>query len=184
MRLNTFFHSLFTTLSGFFVLLIVIVSLGIIYGTFSLRQMNIEARGFANITMLGLFADWNNRKFLTYTSSDLQKKLTDKQLQKINQVFTRLGELLNYHGASGGLFRSSISWWHVNPRYRVRASFQGGQFIAIITLIKQQGIWAIGRFEYKYVFFSIQRRTGSLKLVSSSKINLVEAKVFAQKLLP
>jgi len=152
-------------LRGFFILIIISLSLVSGYGTFSLQQMNIEAREFINRSMLGLFVDWNDRDFLTHTSNELQQKVTDEQLQKMNVVFTRLGELLNYHGAYGGLFRSSHNWWYINPRYKVHASFQGGYFIAIITLIKRQGKWIIGRFEYKYSFFSNERHAGSLKWV-------------------
>ncbi|MDM8559562.1 hypothetical protein [Candidatus Parabeggiatoa sp. HSG14] len=162
--MKTFFHRLFTTLSGFF-LLIIFASLGTIYGTFSLQQIHTEARGFTNITMLGLFVDWNNRVFLTHTSNELRKNLTEDQLYKIDKIFTQLKELLKYHGAKGGLFRSNTTWWHINPRYSVQGSFQGGQFMAIITLVKQQENWAIGRFEYKYVFFPIPRHVSSMKLV-------------------
>lgn len=165
MRLLTIFHSFLTTFSGFFILLIIFVSLGLGYGSFSLRQMNQDARRFVNTTMLGLFADWDNSHFLTYTSEELQEHITDDQLRKMGQVFTRLGELFNYHGARGGLFRSASSWWHVGARYKVQASFQGGQFIAVVTLIKQQGNWTIGRFDYQYVFLPMEKHSGSLRLV-------------------
>ncbi|EDN65637.1 hypothetical protein BGP_5237 [Beggiatoa sp. PS] len=82
----------------------------------------------------------------------------------MRNVFRHLGRLLNYHGAYGGLYRSSTSIWHINPRYKVLASFKGGRFVAIITLIKQQGKWVIGRFEYKYTFFSNKRYVGTLIL--------------------
>ena len=99
------------------------------------------------------------------TSKELQQQMTKMQINDFNTIFGQLGELLNYHGAYGGLFRSSTSIWHINPRYKVIASFQGGQFTAIITLIKRQGKWAIGRFEYKYTFFPNKRHSGSLKMV-------------------
>ncbi|RKZ90762.1 MAG: hypothetical protein DRR19_09140 [Candidatus Parabeggiatoa sp. nov. 1] len=165
MRFSILFHRLFKTLRGFLVLLIVSISLGAGYGIFGLRQMNIEARGFVNTTMLGLFANWDNSDFLIYTSDELQKNLTTDQLNQINGVFAHLGELLNYHGAKGGLFRTTTSWWRMNPRYKVLASFQGGQFVAVITLIRQQGNWVIGRFEYKYTFFPNRQHPGSLKWV-------------------
>ncbi|HEW99027.1 MAG TPA: hypothetical protein ENF37_10395 [Beggiatoa sp.] len=165
MRLNSLFHNLFTTRRGFVVLLFISITLGAGYGSFSLQQMNIEARGFVNTTMLGLLADWDESEFLIHASDDLRQQMTSEQLSKINVVFTCLGELLNYHGAKGGLFRSTAYWWHVSPRYKVLASFQGGQFVAVITLIKQQGNWVIGRFEYKYAYFPLQRHPGSLKMV-------------------
>ncbi len=158
-------NNLFTTLRSFFVLIIVSITLGVGYATFSLREMNIDARGFVNITMLGLLADWDDNDFLRHTSNDLRQNLKDEQLQKMNVVFTRLGDLLNYHGAYGGLFRSSNNWWYINPRYKVHGSFQGGYFVATITLIKQQGKWVIGRIRYKYSFFINDRNSGSLKLV-------------------
>jgi hypothetical protein len=55
----------------------------------------------------------------------------------------------------------------MNPRYTVVASFDGGEFVGMITLIKQNAQWSIGRFEYKYNFFPIQRDNSSLKLVGA-----------------
>jgi hypothetical protein len=165
MRLNTFFYNLFTTLRGFALLLIISITLGSTYGFFTLQQMNQETRQFVNTTILSLLADWDEKKFLTHTSKGLRQQLTDKRLHQINGVFIRMGELLNYHGAKGGLFRSSGLWWHVSPRYRVQASYQGGQLMVTITLIKQQGQWTIGRFEYQYAYFPIRRHPGSLKMV-------------------
>jgi hypothetical protein len=161
-------NNLFTTLRSFFLLIILSITLGVGYATFSLREINFEARGFINITMLGLFADWNESDFLMHISHELRKNMTDRQLQQMNGVFARLGKLLNYHGAYGGLFRSRKNWWYINPHYKVHASFQGGYFAATITLIKQQGKWAIGRIEYQYRFFPNKRDSASLKLASLS----------------
>jgi hypothetical protein len=163
--MHSVFHSFFSTLRGFLILLIVSITLGVGYALFSLQQMNVEARSFINTTMLSLFVDWNNDDFMTYTSRELRKNLTPKQLENINIVFIRLGQLLNYHGAQGGVFRSPRAWWELVARYKVRASFQGGQFVAVVTLIKQQGNWVIGRFEYQYAFFPKEPHHGSLKMV-------------------
>ncbi len=165
MRLKILFYNSFNTLSGFIILLILFVSIGTIYSTFSLQQMNIEVRRFVNKTMLDLLVDWDESKFLTYTSDELQQHLTDKQLRKMNLIFIHLGELLNYQGANGSVFRSMNSWWHTTARYKVLASFQGGQFMAIITLIKENGNWIIVKFDYQYAFFPNRRRLGSVKLV-------------------
>ncbi|MBE9561827.1 MAG: hypothetical protein IMF12_03025 [Proteobacteria bacterium] len=99
----------------------------------------------------------------------MQKKITTNKLQKINVVFTRLGKLLNYHGAYGGLFHSKSSWLHVVVCYQVSANFQGGKFAALVTLIKQRGDWTIAKFEYKYTFLPVERQLGSLKLVAISE---------------
>ena len=165
MHLNTVFHNLFTTLHGFLILLLVSISLVVGYALFSLEQMNLDARGFVNTTMLDLFVDWDNQDFMRYTSDELQQNLTKEQLENIHVVFIRLGELLNYHGAVGSVFQSSGAWWQLVARYKVQASFQGGQFVAIVTLIKQQGDWVIGRFEYQYAFFPQKPHHGSLKMV-------------------
>ncbi len=171
MHLNTFFRNSFVTINGFTILLIVLIFLGT--STLSLKQMNLQGREFVNLTMLSLLADWNTKKFLNYTSNELQQHLTAEQLDKMNSVFIRLGNLLNYYGAHGGLFISSTNSWHINPRYKVQASFQGGYFLAVIILIKQQGKWVIGRFDYKYSFFPNKRHIGSLKLVNGSPAQLV-----------
>jgi len=155
MRLNTFF----ITLISLTFLVIISISLGAI----NLRQMDKETREFINTTMLGLFVDWNNSEFLTYTSNEFRQNLTNEQLSKINLVFQRLGNLLNYHGAQGGVSRNND--WDISVRYKVHASFQNGQITAIITLIKWQEKWTIGRFEYQYAFFPNRRDEGSLKVV-------------------
>ncbi len=161
-----YFHSFFSSKTSFIILLIVSIGTGIGYSIFSLKQMHVETREFVNIAMLDLFSEWNEDEFLNYTSNRMQKKLTNAKLQEINVVFIRLGKLLNYHGAYGGLFRSKVSWLHVVVCYQVSANFQGGKFAALITLIKQHGKWVIGKFEYKYAFFPIKRQLGSLILVS------------------
>ncbi len=159
MHLNTFFHNLFT------IFLIVLIFLGTGYSSLRLKQMSLEGREFVNLTMLNLLVDWDTKTFLNHSSSELQQHLTAEQLDKMNSVFTRLGNLLNYYGAHGGLFLSSTSNWHINPRYKVRARFKGGYFLVVIILIKQRGKWVIGRFDYKYSFFPNKRNIGSLKLV-------------------
>ena len=161
-----YFHSFFSSKTSFIILLIISIGAGIGYSIFSFKQMHIETREFVNIAMLDLFSEWDEDEFFNYTSNRMQKKLTNAKLQEINVVFTRLGKLLNYHGAYGGLFHSEVSWLHVVICYQVSANFQGGKFAALITLIKQQGKWVIGKFEYKYAFFPIERQLGSLKLVS------------------
>jgi hypothetical protein len=160
------FHSFFSSKTGFTILLIVSIGIGVGYSIFSLKQMHAETREFVNIAMLDLFSEWNENEFINYTSNRMQKKLTNDKLQKINIVFIRLGNLLNYHGAYGGLFHSKASWLHVVVRYHVSANFKGGKFAALVTLIKQHGNWAIGKFEYKYAFLPMEQQVGSLKLVS------------------
>ncbi len=160
------FHKFFSSKTGFTIFLIVSIGAGVGYSIFSVKQMHSETREFVNIAMLDLFSEWNETEFLNYTSNRMQKKLTNVKLQKINIVFTKLGKLLNYHGAYGGLFNSNSSWLQVVVCYQVSANFQGGKFAALVTLIKQHGEWAIGKFEYKYAFFPIERQLGSLKLVS------------------
>lgn len=164
MRLLTVFHRFLTTLNGFIFLLGLFFVIGIGFSTSSLQQMNHEARYFVNTTMLNLFVQWNEDKFATFTSDEMRERMTEDQLIRLNMVFNHLGHLLNYHGARGGLYRSSASWWLMVARYRVRASFKGGQFVAVITLIKQDGRWTIGRFDYQYAFFSNQAHPGSLKM--------------------
>jgi len=171
--LNTFLYNLFATTTGFIFVLIILIVLGTGFGTLSLQQMNVDGREFVNTKMLGLLADWDTKKFLNCTSNELQQNLTEEQLDKMNFVFTSLGELFNYHGAYGGLFISTTNSLHVNPRYKVRASFQGGYFLAIIILIKQQGKWVIGRFDYKYSFFPNQRHIGSLKMAGKWSVTKI-----------
>ena len=161
-----YFHSFFSSKTSLIILLIVSIGAGIGYSILSLKQMHLETREFVNIAMLDLFYEWDETEFFNYTSNRMQKKLTNAKLQKINIVFTRLGKLLNYNGAYGGLFHSKVSWLHVVVCYQVSANFQGGKFAALITLIKQRGKWVIGKFEYKYAFFPMERQQGSLKLVS------------------
>jgi len=154
-------------LKTFFITLIGLVIISISLGAINLRQMDKETRDFINTTMLDLFVDWNNSEFLTYTSNEFREKLTNEQLSKINLVFERLGNLLNYHGAEGGVSRNN--YWDISVRYKVQASFQNGQFSATITLIKQQEKWTISRFEYQYSFFPNRRDEGSLKVVLSPR---------------
>jgi len=159
--------NLFSSRRSFVTFLLLLIIISITYVNYSVKQINRETKVFINTTMLVLLADWDEKKFFNYSSYALQQNLTEKQLNQINDVFIQLGSLLNYHGAYGGLFRSSTSWWLMNPRYTVVASFDGGEFIGVITLIKQNAQWSIGRFEYKYNFFPIQRDNSSLKLVGA-----------------
>ncbi|WP_069471145.1 hypothetical protein [Candidatus Marithrix sp. Canyon 246] len=159
--------NLFSSSRSFVTLLLLLIIISITYVNYSVKQINRETKVFINTTMLVLLADWDEKKFFNYSSYALQQNLTETQLNQINDVFIELGSLLNYHGAYGGLFRSSTSWWLMNPRYTVVASFDGGEFIGVITLIKQNSQWSIGRFEYKYNFFPIQRDNSSLKLVGA-----------------
>lgn len=159
--------NLFSSHRRFITFLLLMIIVSITYINYSVEQINRETKVFINTTMLGLLADWNEDQFLHYSSQALQQNLTQKQLNKINHVFIQLGNLLKYHGAYGGVFRSNTSWWLMNPRYTVIASFDGGEFIGIITLIKQDAKWSIGRFEYKYNFYPIRRDNSSLKLVGA-----------------
>lgn len=153
--------NLFSSRRSFVTFLLLLIIISITYVNYSVVQINRETKVFINTTMLVLLADWDETKFFNYSSYALQQNLTEKQLNQINDVFIQLGGLLNYHGAYGG------SRWLMNPRYTVIASFDGGEFIGIITLIKQNSQWSIGRFEYKYNFFPIQRDNSSLKLVGA-----------------
>jgi hypothetical protein len=162
MHLLTLIHRFLTTLKGFIILLIIFISIGIGFGTTSLQQLNQGSRQFVDTTMLSLLTHWDNHEFFTYTSNGLQQRLTAAQLQQMKWVFRRLGNLLNYQGAIGGVFHSPTAWWQVGARYKIQANFEGGRFIAIITLIKQEGNWAIGRFDYRCNFYPIEKQVGSL----------------------
>ncbi len=165
MYLLTLFHSFLTTLKGFTILLIIFISIGIGFGTTSLQQLNQGSRQFVDTTMLSLLIHWDNHKFFAYTSDRLQQGLTQGQLQQMKWVFNQLGHLLNYQGAIGGIFHSPTTWWQVGARYKIQANFEGGKFIALITLIKQDGHWAIAQFNYRCNFYPIEKKVGSLILV-------------------
>jgi hypothetical protein len=162
MRLLTLLHSFLTTLKGFIILLIIFMGIGIGFGTTSLQQLNQGSRQFVDTTMLNLLTHWDNYEFFTYTSNGLQQQLTTSQLQQMKWAFNRFGNLLNYQGAIGGIFHSPTAWWQVGARYKILANFEGGRFTAMVTLIKQEGNWAIGRFDYRCDFYPIAKQVGSL----------------------
>ena len=162
MHLLTLLHSFLTTLKGFIILLIIFISIGVGFGTTSLQRLSQGSRQFVDTTMLSLLIHWDNHKFFTYTSNGLQHQLTVAQLQQMRWVFKRLGNLLNYRGATGGIFHSPTTWWQVGARYKIQANFEGARFTAIITLIKQEGNWAIGRFDYQCDFYPMEKQVGSL----------------------
>jgi hypothetical protein len=165
MRLKHFFANFIKIFFGYLVVLLVFVSIGVSYGLWSQQQMRQESQQFVNITMLGLLAGWDDNEFLGHIAPELQNHTTEEQLRDIKRGFANLGGLLNYHGAQGGLFRTGQWWWQVVARYQVQASFQRGGFSAEIVLVKQQGKWIIGSFEYEYSLFPIAPQLGSLKPV-------------------
>lgn len=165
MHLLTLLHSFLTTLKGFIILLLLFIGIGIGFGTTSLQQLNQGSRQFVDTTMLNLLTHWDNSEFFTYASDRLQQRLTGIQLQQMKGVFNQLGHLLNYQGAIGGIFHSPTTWWQVGARYKIQANFEGGKLIALITLIKQEGHWAIGQFDYRCHFYPIEKKVGSLMLI-------------------
>ncbi|MDY6992123.1 MAG: hypothetical protein SVR94_05880 [Pseudomonadota bacterium] len=164
MVFNAFFYRFVKVFTTYVLIITVFASLGIGYISYIQRRMGEEARQFANVTMLNLLVDWNENSFLGLSSPELRQQITSEQLHDIDLIFEQLGILLNYHGAHGQLFRSNYGWY-IAARYHVYATYQQGQFAAILTLIKRQGHWRITQFEYEYALFPMQKRAGSLKLV-------------------
>jgi hypothetical protein len=156
-------HLFKTTLNYLFWLLF-FTSIGISYSFYKQHALNQEARRFIDVLMLGLLTDWNEDTFLRYASTGLQKHITAEQLEDIRSVLVQLGPLLNYYGTQGELFRSSYIGWQLAAQYQAYASFQEGQMIAKVTLVKQQEHWVIARFRYEYVFFPMPEQSSSLKL--------------------
>ena len=143
-------------------LLIAVVSIGVAYSIH--QKETLESRRVVDQMMLNLLSNWEGKKFFSYTTKMLRKNISTTDVKKMANILDQLGQMTYYHGAKGGLFRASSAWWQFFAHYRVRVSFQRGNFIVTLILVKQEGEWKIARFFYEYDFIPRQLRN-SLKLV-------------------
>ncbi len=162
---NTFLYRFIKSFVTYVFILLLFISIGLGYGLYNQRQVYRESQRFINTLMLTLLADWNNDLFLSQLSPELYKNTTAKQMQTLQQILSKLGELANYHGSQGKLFRSHRFWWQVIGRYHVYASFQNGLFAVQITVFKINGEWKIEQFEYEYWLQPLPQRFNSIIIV-------------------
>lgn len=151
MRVARLIRRLFNTLSGFLVLIVLVTSLSVVYGHYMQQHLRQETQHVVDTVMLELLARWNQQLFLNHASLNLQQQMRGSQLQKVNSVFYQLGELARYYGSSGNLVRvGSMWWWSLAAQYQIRATFEHGELLATVTLVKEEDTWVIDRFYYEY----------------------------------
>jgi hypothetical protein len=151
MRVARLIRHLFGSWSGFLLLVLVVTSSSVAYGNYMQRSLRQETQRVVDTLMLELLTRWNQQAFLNHASSNLQQQMRGSQLQKVDSVFYQLGGLARYYGSSGHLVRiGSMWWWSLAAQYQIRATFEHGELLATVILVKEEDVWVIDRFFYEY----------------------------------
>jgi hypothetical protein len=160
-----FLYYFLLTLRNLLLLILCLVLINYAYSWLNESQLTRESGQFANITLLRLFADWDNQTLLAHADTHLQAQLTPVHLQKLETVFQRLQDLVHYNGATGGVLHSSSTVWRPMARYHVQALFKQGHFAVTVTLVRDWGEWKIDTFFYEYQFIPFPQGQGSMKVI-------------------
>lgn len=122
-----------------------------------------QAHRWLDITLLELLTDWDETKFLSNSSELLIENTSSEQRESTQQIFERLGELLQYHGSSVQVVQYGLFFQTTQLQYQAIAHFENGSFFVVLTLTKEAQQWKIAQFYYEYAFYPHQKQLGSLR---------------------
>jgi hypothetical protein len=154
----------FFAILGVIFLIIVVVG-GIAFGTIAMREnpmdvfsfwflsvhggkLNQESKAYADAAIPAIFASWNEKELLDRESPELKQSLTQQQLDEIFQRCSSLGHLQKSDPAQGQSMMSAMTHT-IKAQYTAKATFDKGEAVIDLTLIKHENQWQIAGFFVK-----------------------------------
>ena len=94
-----------------------------------------ECRMFADNTVLAVAKNWDSRELINRVDPEMLRPGDEEELENLFQLYRKLGNLVEYYGAEGEIWRDSSAPGAVGFSYFAEAEFENG-----FATVKIEGI--------------------------------------------
>jgi hypothetical protein len=129
---------------------VLFVTVGVGLGIFIYkgRGLDAESKAYVAAAVPAITAGWSQQELLKRASPELRDSIKPGQLTALFGLFSRLGPLVSYEGATG---EANMSYFTgtggtVSATYVAKAKYQNGEAVIRIVLLKRDGQWMIQNF--------------------------------------
>jgi hypothetical protein len=152
---------LLVVLGSIFLVLVVIIAIGIGYVAFRSRALDRESKAYADAAIPAIVDGWNEDHLKERMSSELRRVTRDADLDKLFQLFRKLGKFKKYAGSQDQAFMlvATQQGNQTTASYQVSADFESGHATIDLGLIKHGDQWQILGFRVdSRAFLDIQAK--------------------------
>ena len=128
---------------------VVILVIAVFYSLIVYRgaDANEESEKFVNQVTPVILAAMNRETFFSYADDELINSASADRYDRIFTWFATLGELRSYNGSTGQAnIRLSFSGISFSADYEARATFDKGNAVVKVSLVRRGNVWKISGF--------------------------------------
>ena len=135
-------------LGSIFLALIVLAAIGIGFVAVRGTALDKESKSYADAAIPAIVTTWSQKELLDRASPEFKNAMTIDQLDRLFQVFSRLGRLQKCEPVQGQAIMSATSQTGrtTTGQYTAKATFEKGDATIMLVLIKHGTQWQIGGF--------------------------------------
>jgi hypothetical protein len=127
-------------------IVVVLLVMGAIIGpklVFSVSHPIVESecRMFADNTVLAVAKNWDSRELINRVDPEMLRPGDEEELENLFRLYRKLGNLVEYYGAEGEVWRDPSEPGAVGFSYLAEADFDNG-----FATVKVEGIHKDGNF--------------------------------------
>jgi hypothetical protein len=138
----------FIVLGSIFAALIVLGSIGIAFVAISGTALDKESKTYADSAIPAIVTNWSEKELLDRASPEFKKATPPDQLDRLFRWVSGLGQLEKCEPAEGQALMSASTQTGkvISAEYMAKATFQKGEAIIKLGLIKHGDQWQVLSF--------------------------------------
>ena len=128
-----------------FLSILIIIILMVFFVLTGGRRLDMQSKKYMDSANISIISAWNMQELIKRASPELKAATSDADLEKIFNLFRKLGGLKKYNGCEGGT-NVSLSTQHgkiITAEYVAKAEFDNGSATITVKLIKHANNWQI-----------------------------------------
>ena len=98
-----------------------------------------EFRTFVDNTVLAVVQDWDSRELINRIDPEMLRPGDEEEVENMFRLYRKLGDLVEYYGAEGEVWRDSSESGAVGFSYFAEADFENGSATVKVAGIHKDG---------------------------------------------
>jgi hypothetical protein len=129
-------------------IIILLAAAGIAYIAVRGTALDKESKAYAETATPAIVTNWSEKELLDRASPELKKVADQQQFDRMFRWFSSLGRLQKFEPLKGGAIMSATSQAgkQVTAQYQTKATFDKGEAMVTLGLIKHGDQWQVLRF--------------------------------------
>jgi hypothetical protein len=138
----------FIILGSIFLAIILLGAIGIAFVAVRGNALDRESKAYADAAIPAIVTTWSEKEVLDRASPELKQAVTTDQLDRLFRWVSGLGQLQKCEPAQGQALMSATTQTGkiISAQYTVKATFQKGEAVIKLGLIKHGNEWEILNF--------------------------------------